>query len=143
MLWPRRSATCCGGTPAAMSAEAWKWRSDFGVIAGSAFAVLTAGEVLVSVTCLEYSYTQSPPEVKSFVMALYLLSVSAGNLLTYFVNMAIVLPGGQSRLPGAQYYWFFTCLMLLAALVFVPVSLMFRSRSYIAGDDEIEPVFED
>ena len=101
-----------------------------------AFAVMTAGEVLVSVTCLEYSYTQSPPEVKSFVMALYLLSVSAGNFLTYLVNMAILLPDGGSRLPGAQYYWFFTALMLLAALVYVPISMSFRSRSYIASDDE-------
>jgi len=108
-----------------------------------AFAVLTAGEVLVSVTCLEYSYTQSPPEVKSFVMALYLLSVSAGNLLTYFVNMAIMLPEGGSRLSGAEYYWFFTGLMLLAALLYLPVSLLFRSRSYIAGSDAIEPALED
>ncbi|MFM8485054.1 MAG: MFS transporter, partial [Bacteroidota bacterium] len=34
-----------------------------------AFVVLTAGEVLISITGLEYAYTQAPPSMKSTIMA--------------------------------------------------------------------------
>ena len=37
-----------------------------------AFVVITAAEVMVSITCLEFSYTQAPKPLKSFVMALFL-----------------------------------------------------------------------
>lgn len=57
-----------------------------------AYAILTAGEVLVSITALEYSYRQAPLRMKSFVMALYLLSISAGNLITALVAASVVEP---------------------------------------------------
>ena len=34
-----------------------------------AYAILTASEVLVSITCLEFSYTQAPNSLKSFIIA--------------------------------------------------------------------------
>ncbi len=57
-----------------------------------AYVVLTAGEVLVSITALEYSYKQAPLTMKSFIMALFLLSISAGNLFTAAVNHYMVRP---------------------------------------------------
>ena len=33
-----------------------------------AYAILTASEVFVSITCLEFSYTQAPNSLKSFIM---------------------------------------------------------------------------
>lgn len=96
-----------------------------------AYVVLTAAEIMVSITCLEFSYTQAPNKMKSLIMSLYLLSVSLGNALTSFVNWVIQDASGQSRLPGAQYYWFFTGLMLVAAVAFVPLALIFRERTYI------------
>ncbi len=57
-----------------------------------AYAILTAGEVLVSITALEYSYRQAPLRMKSFVMALYLLSISAGNLITAAVSHGMIEP---------------------------------------------------
>lgn len=66
-----------------------------------AYVVLTAAEVMVSITCLEFSYTQAPNRMKSLIMALYLLSVSGGNALTSLVNYVIQDPSGESRLPGA------------------------------------------
>ena len=43
-----------------------------------AYAVLTASEVLVSITALEFSYKQAPLRMKSFIMALFLLAVEPG-----------------------------------------------------------------
>lgn len=96
-----------------------------------AYVVLTAAEVMVSITCLEFSYTQAPNRIKSFVMSLYLLSVAAGNLFTAGVNFVIGLSGGESLLEGANYYWFFTICMLAAAVVFVVASQFYRGKTYI------------
>ena len=43
-----------------------------------AYVVLTASEVLVSITALEFSYKQAPLRMKSFIMALFLFSTSVG-----------------------------------------------------------------
>ncbi len=57
-----------------------------------AYALLTASEVLVSITALEFAYTQAPPKMKSVIMSLYLFSVAVGNFLTAGVNHAIQIP---------------------------------------------------
>ncbi len=57
-----------------------------------AYIVITAAEVMVSITGLEFSYTQAPPKMKSFVMSLFLLTVSLGNIFTALVNRAIQIP---------------------------------------------------
>src|SRR5262249_35776462 len=44
-----------------------------------AYVVLTASEILVSITALEFSYKQAPLRMKSFIMALFLFSTSIGN----------------------------------------------------------------
>jgi POT family proton-dependent oligopeptide transporter len=100
------------------------------------YAVLTAGEVMVSITCLEFSYTQAPNSMKSFIMAIYLLSVSLGNEITAVVNYLIQTPDGGSRLPGASYYWFFSALMIVAAIGFPFFAMVYKGRSYIQGEEE-------
>ncbi|MDN5873073.1 MAG: MFS transporter [Sinobacteraceae bacterium] len=68
-----------------------------------AYFTLTASEVLVSITALEFSYTQAPLKLKSFIMALFLLSTSLGNLITAGVNAWMVHPlPVQSISAGAQ-----------------------------------------
>jgi POT family proton-dependent oligopeptide transporter len=57
-----------------------------------AYVVLTASEVLVSITALEFSYKQAPLRMKSFIMALFLLSISLGDMLNAGVNHAMVRP---------------------------------------------------
>jgi POT family proton-dependent oligopeptide transporter len=96
-----------------------------------AYVILTCAEVMVSITGLEFSYTQAPNRMKSLIMSLYLLSVSLGNALTSLVNQVIQKPGGGTWLPGASYYWFFAGLMFVAALGFQAVVLTFREKTYI------------
>lgn len=105
----------------------------------AAYAILTAAEVMVSITCLEFSYTQAPNSMKSIIMSLYLLSVSLGNFIAAGVNWAISNPDGTSMLPGASYYWFFSGLMLTAAFLFIVVAYFYREQTYIQDD---EPVTE-
>ncbi len=96
-----------------------------------AYAILTSAEIMVSITCLEFSYTQAPPRMKSLVMSLYLLSVSLGNLVTSLVNKVIQNADGTSKLPGASYYWFFTMAMLLTAVIFIFVAKNYKGKTYI------------
>ncbi len=65
-----------------------------------AFLLLTTAEVMVSITCLEFSYTQAPKKMKSLIMGLYLLSNALGNLFTSGVNFLIEKPDGASKLPA-------------------------------------------
>ncbi|HEU4408144.1 MAG TPA: MFS transporter [Polyangiaceae bacterium] len=65
----------------------------------AAYLVLTASEVLVSITALEFSYKQAPLRMKSFIMSLFLLSTSVGNMMTAAVNTAMVRP---LRAPAAE-----------------------------------------
>lgn len=100
-----------------------------------AYVFITAAEVFISITCLEFSYTQAPKKMKSFIMGLYFAgSVAIGNLFTSGVNFWMESTGSAS-LEGAAYYMFFARLMLATAVVFVVVSPLYRGRTYIQGDD--------
>jgi POT family proton-dependent oligopeptide transporter len=70
-----------------------------------AYLVLTAGEVLVSITALEFSYKQAPLRMKSFIMALFLLSTSVGNLMIAGVNNAMIKPLHASAIETGEQTW--------------------------------------
>ena len=93
--------------------------------------LLTASEVLVSITCLEFAYTQSPKEMKSFVMAIFLLTVSLGNYFTSAVKFFIINDDGTSKLPGSSEFWFWTVLVFVAALLFIKVSRNYEEQEYL------------
>ncbi|MFV1974048.1 MAG: POT family MFS transporter [Thiohalobacterales bacterium] len=99
-----------------------------------AYVVLTSAEVMVSITCLEFSYTQAPKTMKSFVMAFFMLSISLGNLFTAAVNFFIQNPDGSSKLAGADYFLFFTVLMLGTAVLFTVVARCYQGRTYIHAE---------
>ncbi|MEP1644920.1 MAG: MFS transporter, partial [Rhodopirellula bahusiensis] len=103
-----------------------------------AYTILTAAEVMVSITCLEFSYTQAPNSIKSIIMSFYLLSVALGNFIAAGVNAIISNPDGTSKLPGATYYWFFAGLMLVAACLFIFVALIYRGKTYIQDDETLD-----
>ncbi|KAL5278473.1 SLC15A1.2 family protein [Megaselia abdita] len=49
------------------------------------YIVITAGEVMFSVTGLEFSFTQAPSSMKSVLQACWLLSVAIGNMLVVVI----------------------------------------------------------
>ena len=104
-----------------------------------AFLVLTASEIMVSVTHLEFSYTQAPKKMKAIVMCTYLGAVSLGNVFTAFVNFFIQNPDGTVKLAGAAYFFFFTKIMLVTAIVFLMVAGFYRGKTYIQDEGEPAP----
>jgi POT family proton-dependent oligopeptide transporter len=99
-----------------------------------AYLILTSAEVMVSITCLEFSYTQAPKRMKSFIMAVFFLSITLGNVFTAVVNIFIQNEDGSSKLEGASYFWFFAIMMLLTAVIFVPVSARYKEKTYIQDE---------
>lgn len=92
-----------------------------------AYALLTTSEVMVSITCLEFSYTQAPKRLKSLVMAIYYLSVTVGNLFTSLVNFALNDPvTGVSKLGPVQYYLFFAAAMVCANILFIVIAAHYK-----------------
>lgn len=88
-----------------------------------AFLVLTTAEVMVSITGLEFAYTQAPRRMKSLIMGLWLLAVSFGNIL-------VALLARFQDLPRAQFFWTFAGLMIAAAAIFGLRAAFYRYQTY-------------
>lgn len=100
-----------------------------------AYIVLTAGEVMVSITGLEYAYSQAPPSMKSTLMSFWLLTIATGNFLVSKINNNIEHGGVlKTMLSGANYYWFYIVLLLVNTLLFI--WLLSQQRK----DSEIRPI---
>jgi len=100
------------------------------------YIILTAAEIMISITALEFAYTQAPKSAKALVMSLNLGAVSLGNAVTLIVNQQILLPNGDERLAGANYYLFFAALVGAAGVLFMGVAMIYRGKTYIEGDDK-------
>jgi proton-dependent oligopeptide transporter, POT family len=102
------------------------------------YLLLTSAEIMVSITCLDFSYTQAPKKMKSFIMAIFLLSISLGNAFTALVNFVIENPNGTRKLAGASYFWFFVAVMVVTAVLFIPVAARYKEKTYIQDEAATE-----
>ncbi len=59
------------------------------------YILLTAAEIMVSITSLELSYTQAPNSMKSFILSFWLVAVAIGNLFTALVNLFMIKVDGS------------------------------------------------
>jgi POT family proton-dependent oligopeptide transporter len=105
-----------------------------------AFLVLTAAEIMVSVTHLEFAYTQAPRQMKSLVMCTYLGAIALGNVFTAAVDFLIQNPDGSVKLTGAAYFLFFAAVMFATAVLFAFVAGFYRGRTISPDDAEPAPV---
>lgn len=107
-----------------------------------AYLILTAGEIMVSIVCLEFAYTQSPRKMKSFIMGVYFVGVAIGNYLTMGVNMylaKVISDTGVNPLAGARYYWFFSGAMMIVTVAYVIWAQFYKGETFIQGEDETAP----
>lgn len=100
-----------------------------------AYVFLTIAEVMVSVTTLEFAYTQAPKSLKSLIMSFYLLAVFLGNTVTLLVNLIIMNEDKTSKLEGASYYWFFVGLTVIAGIAFGIIYRNYKEKSLVGGQD--------
>jgi dipeptide/tripeptide permease len=92
------------------------------------YLIMTTSEVLISVTGLEFAYTQAPRRMKSTIMGFWLLGVTFGNVLVAF------LAPMQKILTLSQFFWVFTGLMVGAAVVFTILASFYKGKTYLQGE---------
>ncbi|MEO6785373.1 MAG: MFS transporter, partial [Chthoniobacteraceae bacterium] len=90
------------------------------------YAVLTAGEVLLSATGLEFAFGQAPPRLKSTIMSLWLLTVAIGDFITGLLTQ---LNAKVVHVSGAKEMLFYAALMLVVAVVFAIIARNFRGQT--------------
>ncbi len=73
------------------------------------YAVLTIGEILVSVTGLEFAYTQAPRTMKSVIQSFWNLAVAAANL-------AVALASALAFFSGTALFFYYAAFAYLAAI---------------------------
>lgn len=90
------------------------------------YGLITSSEILVSITGLEFAYTQAPREMKSTVMSLFFITVFLGNTLTAIMSKLNTFPVASS-----SYFLFFAGLMLLAGILFSINAHFYKMRNYM------------
>lgn len=96
------------------------------------YFLMTCGEVVFSVTGLEFSYSQAPSNMKSVLQAGWLLTVAVGNII-----VLIVAGAGQFNEQWAEYI-LFASLLLVVCVIF---AIMARFYTYV-NPAEIEAQFD-
>ncbi len=96
------------------------------------YVLLTAGEVLVSATGLEFAYSQAPAAMKGVIMSFWSLAVTVGNLWVLIVNAAVkndTVIGAIGRTGigiVAFQMFFFAAFAFASALAFRAVANRYR-----------------
>ena len=88
-----------------------------------AYFLLTMGEVMVSITGLEFAYSQAPRRMKSTIMGLWLLTVTVGNVFVSAISL--------THLPAARSFWLFAAVGAAAALLFGVRAWFYTPRDYV------------
>ncbi|MBT4791814.1 MAG: MFS transporter, partial [Halobacteriovoraceae bacterium] len=88
------------------------------------FLVITMAEVMISITGLQFAYTQAPRSMKSTIMSMWLLTVFFGNMITAYIAKINVFSGGN-------FFMFFAILMAIFAIVFVWIAKNYKMQDYM------------
>nr|XP_046238771.1 solute carrier family 15 member 1-like [Scatophagus argus]XP_046238772.1 solute carrier family 15 member 1-like [Scatophagus argus]XP_046238773.1 solute carrier family 15 member 1-like [Scatophagus argus]XP_046238774.1 solute carrier family 15 member 1-like [Scatophagus argus]XP_046238775.1 solute carrier family 15 member 1-like [Scatophagus argus]XP_046238776.1 solute carrier family 15 member 1-like [Scatophagus argus] len=97
------------------------------------YFLITAGEVVFSVTGLEFSYSQAPSNMKSVLQAGWLLTVAFGNIIVLIVAEAAKFPDQWAE------YILFASLLVLVCIIFAVMAYFY---TYI-DPAKIEAQFEE
>jgi len=76
------------------------------------YAILSLGEILVSISGLEFAYSQAPKSMKSVIMAIWLLTISIGNAF-------VALTANAKIMNQAFEFFFYAILMILFLFLFI------------------------
>lgn len=90
------------------------------------YLLITMAEVMISITGLEFAYTQAPRSMKSSIMSIWLLTVFFGNLITAYVSKVNFFP-----VASTGYFMFFAILMGLFAIIFWYMGTKYKVKNYM------------
>jgi len=86
------------------------------------YLIMTMGEILFSISTMEFCYTQAPLSMKAVTLALRYLTNAVGNAIDIVVMSAF-----EGVLPKQAYeFFFFSGLTILSLLVFLWMSMSYK-----------------
>jgi POT family proton-dependent oligopeptide transporter len=97
------------------------------------YGVMTAAEVLISTTGLEFAFTVAPARLKSTIMSFWLLTVAFGNMLAAQVTALnkVKNAAGETvrRLSASNEMFAYVGLMLVVVGIFAAIARKFPDRT--------------
>ena len=85
------------------------------------YIIVTAAEILFSITGLEFAYAESPAALKSMAQAGWLLTVAVGNLLVVIIAESKLFEQlAMEMLFFAGMIWIALALFMILAYIYVP-----------------------
>jgi proton-dependent oligopeptide transporter, POT family len=97
------------------------------------YVLIAIAETMVSVTALEFAYTQAPRSLKGVIMSLWFLTLGAGNFLTSIVRSKIAFAS------DTNYFLFWAGVMLVGAIAFAVVAALYKPVAFDAANQEAAP----
>lgn len=93
------------------------------------YVVMTAAEVMFSVTGLQFAYSQAPASMKSLLQASWLLTVAFGNVIVVIIAEAKFF---QSQ---AHEFFLFAVMMFIDMALFGLLAMRYKYVNCEKGDD--------
>lgn len=89
------------------------------------YLTITIAEVLISITGLEFAYTQAPKSMKSTVMSFWMLTTFLGNVI---VSISAKFMDTHSNFVSGGFFMFFAALMFGVSLIFMFMASRYKMR---------------
>jgi POT family proton-dependent oligopeptide transporter len=94
------------------------------------YVIIAIAETLVSVTALEFAYTQAPRSMKGTLMSLWFLTIGLGSFVTSLVTRHV------SFASRTNYFLFWAGFMLLGATLFAIVAALYKPVPFVAANEQ-------
>jgi len=97
------------------------------------YVLISIAETMVSVTALEFAYTQAPRSLKGVIMSLWFLTLGTGNFVTSLVRSKVAFAS------ETNYFLFWAGFMLVGAIAFTVVAALYKPVAFVAANQEAAP----
>ncbi len=94
------------------------------------YVIIAIAETLVSVTALEFAYTQAPKRMKGVIMSMYTISIGLGSFVTSLVTRHVDF---ASR---TGYFLFWAAFMAAGAVLFAVIAALYKPVAFVAANQE-------
>jgi len=94
------------------------------------YLIIAVAETLVSVTALEFAYSQAPKRMKGVIMSMYTISIGLGSFVTSLVTRNVDF---ASR---TNYFLFWAAFMTVGAVVFAVVAALYKPVAFVAANEQ-------
>ncbi|MCA1827212.1 MAG: MFS transporter [Myxococcales bacterium] len=91
------------------------------------YVLISIAETLVSVTALEFAYTQAPKSMKGAIMSLWFVTLGTGSFVTSLVRSNV------SFASDTNYFLFWAVFQLAGAIAFAIIAAAYKPVAFVAA----------